>query len=206
MAFFDKLKAKAKEVQSSVGEFVAEAQARGEEIQVQEAEKKAAELELYGEERMSFGISTFYVSGNPNYDSELDERDMPEMEIQPFEKAIRFRKYSLVDRMPFFIMNDDIQGIQLQDQEQIYKTKDKSVLGRAVVGGLLFGQAGATVGAISGVRSKKEKVKMDNLFLTIDYLDGEEPRCLSLSVKFSKKDKVKKFFSKHYPRKFATVK
>ena len=34
--------------------------------------------------------------------------------------------------------------------------KEKSVIGRAIVGGMLFGDTGATVGAISGIGTKTE--------------------------------------------------
>jgi len=43
----------------------------------------------------------------------------------------------------------------------IVKEEDKSVVGRAVVGGLLFGPLGAVVGGMSGV-GKKEKVEKIN--------------------------------------------
>lgn len=49
--------------------------------------------------------------------------------------------------------------------------KNKSVIGRAVAGGLLFGGTGAIVGAISGT-GKKEKKKLKFVFV-ISYKDSE---------------------------------
>ena len=49
--------------------------------------------------------------------------------------------------------------------------KDKSPIGRAVVGGLLFGSAGAVVGAVSG-SGKKEKT-VDKLMFIIGYISSE---------------------------------
>lgn len=40
--------------------------------------------------------------------------------------------------------------------DEILDEKDKSVIGRAIVGGLVFGVAGAVVGGMSGLGSKKE--------------------------------------------------
>ena len=43
------------------------------------------------------------------------------------------------------------------ESDEILTEKEKSVLGRALVGGLVFGVAGAVVGAVSGVGTKKEQ-------------------------------------------------
>lgn len=48
--------------------------------------------------------------------------------------------------------------------------KNKSVIGRAVAGGLLFGGAGAVVGAISG--SGKKEVKTQHFLFIISYISG----------------------------------
>lgn len=56
-----------------------------------------------------------------------------------------------------------------------YKTQlkeiNKSVIGRAVAGGLLFGGVGAVVGSISGTGTKTKKEK--NLYLIISYIDSD---------------------------------
>ena len=54
------------------------------------------------------------------------------------------------------------------------KDKNKSVIGRALVGGVLFAGAGAVVGAISGVGSKKEKVKKTLLIISYKASSGED--------------------------------
>jgi hypothetical protein len=50
--------------------------------------------------------------------------------------------------------------------------KEKSVLGRAAVGGLLFGGAGAVVGAISGSTPKEKNV----YYMTLSYLENNEEK------------------------------
>jgi len=52
--------------------------------------------------------------------------------------------------------------------------KDKSPIGRAIVGGLLFGKAGAVVGAVSGTGTKKKKER--HFLFIISYISsqGEE--------------------------------
>lgn len=50
--------------------------------------------------------------------------------------------------------------------------KDKSVIGRALGGGILFGGAGAVVGAISGTNGKKT-VKQILVYFIISYKDSD---------------------------------
>lgn len=49
--------------------------------------------------------------------------------------------------------------------------KQKSVIGRAMVGGLLFGNAGAIVGGMTGMGTKK--VRDSRLYLIISYISSE---------------------------------
>ncbi|MDD3222520.1 MAG: hypothetical protein EOM34_09155 [Clostridia bacterium] len=51
------------------------------------------------------------------------------------------------------------------------KEKSKSVIGRAVIGGLLFGTAGAVVGGISGDDTKK--VKEHHFYFIISYTNSD---------------------------------
>jgi hypothetical protein len=56
--------------------------------------------------------------------------------------------------------------------------KEKSVIGRAVVGGLLFGGAGAVVGAVSGANPKEKNV----YYATITYTDNNEEKTLLFKI------------------------
>lgn len=67
-------------------------------------------------------------------------------------------------------ITDVFHGLQTEIVE-----KDRSVIGRAVAGGLLFGGIGAVVGGMSGVGRKKE-AQVSKLVLVISYTskDGED--------------------------------
>jgi hypothetical protein len=68
--------------------------------------------------------------------------------------------------------------------EEITKT-NKSVVGRAVVGGLLMGPVGAIVGGMSGMN--KDKLKNTN-YLVINYWDLETKKAQTLLIRGKKSD------------------
>ncbi len=66
------------------------------------------------------------------------------------------------------IHNSQIISINTAWREDIVKT-DKSVIGRAVVGGLILGPLGAVVGGMSGIGSKEEY--KNKYYIIINYWD-----------------------------------
>lgn len=58
--------------------------------------------------------------------------------------------------------------------------KHKSVIGRAIVGGVLFAGVGAIVGGLTGVGTKKKKKRVN--FLSIDYTTKEGSTEVSMFV------------------------
>ncbi len=71
------------------------------------------------------------------------------------------------------LLYKDIVEIGLEDKEQIYKNKERSVVGRALVGSLIAGPVGAIVGGMTGLNPKVEKVDMPDILITIRYKDDQ---------------------------------
>jgi hypothetical protein len=73
----------------------------------------------------------------------------------------------------FEIPYSNIITVQYEDRDSLgnYKTKDKSVVGRAVAGGLLLGPLGAVVGGMSGIGTKSKKLDQESDYLVINYWD-----------------------------------
>ena len=65
------------------------------------------------------------------------------------------------------ILYNDIRYMTIEPKEWIVREKDKSVVGRAILGGLVAGPMGAMVGSISGAGKKSVKVSTepDNLLI-----------------------------------------
>lgn len=69
---------------------------------------------------------------------------------------------------PFYISYQQIIDMKFISHKQLIN-EDKSVIGRAVVGGLLLGPLGAVVGGISGVGSKTKTI--GNYYFVINFND-----------------------------------
>ncbi len=68
--------------------------------------------------------------------------------------------------LPYSQITDVFHGYQTELVQ-----KERSTIGRAAVGGLLFGGVGAVVGAVSGTKDKT--VKETKLYLIISYTSSE---------------------------------
>lgn len=89
------------------------------------------------------------------------------------------------------LFNDHLEVISLQKKKLLLNynqitdvfygmeteltSKSKSIIGRAAVGGLLFGGAGAIVGAISGNGTKEVKEK--HFYFIISYKNSDNENC-----------------------------
>jgi hypothetical protein len=96
------------------------------------------------------------------------------------------------------IFNNQIKYWTIDKQDEIIAKKSKSVLGRALVGGLILGPLGAVVGGISGIGDKKVKVsKTDNIFILCCSENDQDTNIL-FSCDNKKVDKTLEFFNKNY--------
>lgn len=90
-----------------------------------------------------------------------------QLPIRLCENGIRLQAQGFF-RKPYDIHKSQIISIQQTTQQELIRTP-KSVIGRAVVGGLVMGPLGAIIGAMSGIPAN-EKVK-DKVYIVINYWD-----------------------------------
>jgi len=76
----------------------------------------------------------------------------------------------------------DIMAVELKLPEEIVTEKERSVLGRAVIGGVLLGPVGMLVGGMSGLQKGKQTEHTDAIF-TMSVIQGGEESYLIASRK-----------------------
>lgn len=133
----------------------------------------------------NFAPFTMHYAGLPNY----EYKDGVCITVDEKNKSLIFK-----DTMPFKknrypeinLAFNKIIGAEFITQDEL---KDASVIGRAVVGGILFGGIGAIVGGISG---QGQKVTTKRYF-AISYIGNtDDPKTILLDDNFQGSNRLKK--------------
>jgi hypothetical protein len=152
--------------------------------------KKAEFKEKYGSYTDIY-LNVKYIGGLP---SKFDEFKKQPIDIQRLKKNHFAFAFMLAFSYDYItIHSEDINFINILTPEK--KKKKKSVLGRALLGGLLLGPLGAVVGGISGI-GEKELKGVDNL-VTFSFNYDNEERKILIDVKDKKLKSFNRFLQKH---------
>lgn len=91
------------------------------------------------------------------------------------------------------IHNSQIISLKTVSQEELVKT-DKSVIGRAVVGGLILGPLGAIVGGMSGIGSKEKFINKQ--YFIINFWDTITQSAQSILISSTEGTKINSFITR----------
>ncbi|MDD2286957.1 MAG: zinc ribbon domain-containing protein [Paludibacter sp.] len=101
----------------------------------------------------------------------------------------------LISGLTFYpIHNSQIISLKTVTQEELVKT-DKSVIGRAVVGGLILGPLGAIVGGMSGIGSKEKFINKQ--YFIINFWDTQTQSAQSILISSTEETKMNAFIIRH---------
>lgn len=141
-------------------------------------------------------LCTQYVGGIEFFDSIIVENSIfsksipTNIHLRPvgIEVSImhKFKLYKIG------IHYNDIVTAHIEDKESITENKEKSVIGRALIGGLLFGPVGAIVGGMTGMGTKQVVVLEFDLLLTLTYLEKGVEKVAVFTCKHDKRSTLYK--------------
>lgn len=100
----------------------------------------------------------------------------------------------------------ELVSVTLEDREQILEKKERSVIGRAFLGGLILGVPGAIIGGMTGLKDGVQKIGMPDLMLTIEMKSTEsDNEVIVISCDFKHKKLLQGFFKATVPDKFELI-
>jgi hypothetical protein len=147
-----------------------------------------------------------YVGGIPEVDKLLDAKSFfnspPLINFKVHKTGLEMSLMVGFKQSFVAIPLPSLESVILE-QGGIIDVEERSVIGRAVVGGLLLGPLGAIVGGASGL---KDKVIKDNDTLLVNVDDNGTKHALLMTIKKGKTAEVKKFFTEHYGSVFSVNK
>jgi len=146
-----------------------------------------------------------YVAGIEDIDAIIGQKDF--LKVKPLINFLIHEsglEISIVHgfKMSYLALkNTDITSINIE-KGGVIDTEGRSVIGRAIVGGLLLGPLGAIVGGVSGTKDKITKEK-DNLVIILK--SDEKEQAIIFEIKKGKTTDVYKFFKENYRSVFSMI-
>ena len=147
-----------------------------------------------------------YVSGIIPFDDLLNGKLFTEVvaliNLRFRSKGLQIEIMKGISYYSVGILESDILSVNLEGQNQLFEQKNKSVIGRAIAGGLILGPVGAIVGGMTGIGQKQVATNMPENILSISYLENEIEKILLFSCKNKNRKEVELYFLKNYRNKF----
>lgn len=143
-----------------------------------------------------------YLGGVPAFDQKLANKKRNEyllnVEVRP--KGLEIKVDHVFTSTRIGLLPEQIDFIVIEPQKQIIEKKGKSIVGRALVGGILLGPVGAIVGGMTGIGNKDVKLTQVDNILSIQVNNPDT--ILTFSVDNKDYKAVENFFQKFFKEKY----
>lgn len=174
-------------------------------------EKKLGKFGIFSGEAGNAIVSQVnYLGGITAFDNLIEEEKVDlrlsnaiSFEMRP--KGIDILLIHGLNRSRIGLYKERVNFWAFEPQVRIKERKSKSVVGRALVGGILLGPVGAIVGGMTGIGEKEitKSIKGIDNILSISYTDLDDNEHLLLfSCSDKKAKKVLNYFTKNFPNKY----
>ena len=149
-----------------------------------------------------------YMGGIDSVDSLISKASLAKDKYVSFEirpNGLEIFIMNNFETIRLGLFSEQIKYWSIEHQEEITTKKSKSVLGRALLGGILLGPAGAIVGGLTGVGDKTIKLSDVDNILSINYVEAEKEAMILFSVKNKNLKTVMEYYKKNYPNIYKTA-
>jgi hypothetical protein len=100
------------------------------------------------------------------------------------------------------LYNEKLNFWTIEQQQEIVANKSKSVIGRALLGGVLLGPVGAIVGGLTGIGDKTVKVSDVDNIISISYSQDDKDAMILFSCSNKKVKVVYEYLKKNFGNKY----
>ena len=147
-----------------------------------------------------------YLGGIPEIDQLIEnnkiepENSYVSMEMRP--KGVEINLTQGFKKTRIGLYNESFQYWTIEQQQEVVAKKSKSVVGRALLGGVLLGPVGAVVGGMTGIGDKE--INASNVDNIISFLYSEKDNDILILFSCSNKQikKVLEFLKKNFGDKY----
>lgn len=141
-----------------------------------------------------------YLGGINGFDEILKGKTMKEygavIHIRQRPKGIEIKLAEDFSSNSVGLKFSQIKEIIIENKNSIIENKERSVIGRAVLGGLIMGSTGAMIGGLSGLKAN-EKTKIPDSILSFIYSTiDKSDNVICFACKIDDKKEVIDFFQK----------
>jgi hypothetical protein len=147
-----------------------------------------------------------YLGGIPSLDSIIEKNKVTSkgiyFEIRP--KGLEILMLNGFSTYRFGLYDEGINYWAFEAQKKITEKKSKSIIGRALVGGLILGPVGAIVGGMTGIGDKEKSKSLSGIdnILSISYTENDIEYILLFECSDKKTKKVMEYFNKNFQNKY----
>jgi len=147
-----------------------------------------------------------YLGGIPEIDQLIENNKIDlkianvSMEMRP--NGVEIYILNGFNKIRIGLYSERINFWTIEQQQEVVAKKSKSVIGRALLGGVLLGPVGAIVGGMTGIGDKTVKISDVDNIVSISYSQDDKDAVILLSCKNKKVKTVYEYLKKNFGDKY----
>jgi hypothetical protein len=147
-----------------------------------------------------------YLGGIPEIDQLIEKNKIDpkianvSMEMRP--NGVEINLMHGFNNTRIGLYSEKLNFWTIEQQQEVVAKKSKSVIGRALLGGVLLGPVGAIVGGMTGVGDKTVKVSDVDNIISISYSQDDKDVIILFSCTNKKFKKVYEYLKKNFGDKY----